>query len=414
MKEFTPTKKRYLEVRKLTEDLCKPLNEEDLTIQPIEDVSPPKWHLAHTTWFFETFILIPHYHNYKVFNENFNYIFNSYYENKGKRILKANRGNMSRPSAQEVFDYRKYIDAKIIEVIEKDYFDIPKIGFFLELGLNHEQQHQELLVTDIKYILGNNPLLPAYNKPFEMNEYSQDDTYTSFKEGIYEVGHGSENFFFDNERPRHKTYLHSYKIMNRLVTNSEYLEFIKDGSYSNFNLWLSDGWAWLNNIKISKPLYWHEIDGEWHYYTLSGLRRIDPNAPVTHISFYEAEAFARWAGKRLPTEQEWEVAASELANCQNANLLNLDKLQPVNKSNKNNQFIGDVWEWTNSSYLPYPNYKKDDGALGEYNGKFMINQMVLRGGSCATPVDHVRITYRNFFQTDKRWQFTGIRLAENG
>ncbi len=376
----------FLDTRSYTEALCKPLEIEDYVVQPIVDVSPPKWHLGHSTWFFEEFILRPHSKGYKIFDDDFAFVFNSYYETVGKRVVRSDRGNLSRPSVAKVYAYRNYVTEAIKNLFEKpqakELFDL------LEIGIHHEKQHQELILTDIKYILGNNPLLPKYSNSLEEHPVeSHQADWISVEEGIHEIGHSTEDFCYDNELGRHKVYLHSYEISNKLVTNSAYMQFISAQAYQEFNLWHAEGWDWVQQNKITAPLYWHEIDGEWHYYSLKGLKPVDPEAPITHISYYEAFAFAQWMGCRLPTEFEWEAAQSYFP-------------------------WGKRWEWTESAYLPYPNYKKADGALGEYNGKFMVNQKVLRGGSIATPTKHTRPTYRNFFQTDLRWQYTGLRLAK--
>jgi ergothioneine biosynthesis protein EgtB len=410
MKAFSLISK-FDKIRNKTVELCLPLKIEDYSLQPIADVSPPKWHLGHTSWFFETMILKQKIKNYKEFDKDYPYLFNSYYENLGERILRTNRGNLSRPTVDEVIKYRDHVDKYMHELLNNNPDD--EIIFLTELGIQHEQQHQELLITDIKYILGNNPLFPIYKDDVKIkNDMTSEAKMLEIDEGIYNIGYEGNDFFYDNEKGVHKVFLHPFAIMNRLVTNGEYLEFIESGGYQDHDLWLSDGWAWINQNNIAKPEYWHKIAGQWHYYTLAGLRKLDMNVPVSHISYFEAEAFARWKGKRLATEFEWEVACSKFAPDipENANLQENAIFAP--NATDNFQFFGDVWEWTGSSYLPYPFYKKDKGALGEYNAKFMIDQMVLRGGSTATPKSHIRKTYRNFFQTDKRWQFTGIRLAE--
>lgn len=417
---------RYEEVRQQSIYLCEPLQSEDYVVQPIVDVSPPKWHLAHTTWFFEQFILIPHYPNYQAFNDQFNFLFNSYYESKGDRMVRTNRGNMTRPTTEEVLKYRTYVDSHVQELAQ--ILDEPSqstVTELLELGLHHEQQHQELLVTDLKYILGHNPLFPAYAEeaPQLAEVHIPSEEYVTIPGGNYFIGFQGEGFHFDNEEGYHQLYLADYRLLNRLVTNGEFLNFVEDGGYQNPDLWLSDGWAWIQENKIHAPHYWHQQDGTWYQYTLHGLRKLNEAQPVTHVSYYEADAYARWRGKRLPTEAEWEVACQGAGYDQNfhilspANLVESKRYHPQALQNAGTisvpaQMLGDVWEWTQSAYLPYPFYQRVEGALGEYNGKFMINQMVLRGGSCATPESHLRITYRNFFQPDKRWQFTGFRLAE--
>ena len=377
---------RFHKIRFQTESICKPLSIEDYVVQPIDFVSPPKWHLGHTTWFFETMILLPYFENYKAFDENYNFIFNSYYETIGARVIRTDRGNLSRPSVENVYKYRKYVDEAITQFFQKP---IPsQIYDLFELGLQHEQQHQELLVTDIKYILGNNPLFPAYKEEENsIKTTNKSSEWISIEEGVYEIGFEGNHFCFDNELNRHKVYLNAYQIASELVTNQEYLEFINDGGYDNFRHWHAEGWDWVKNNNAKAPMYWHFIDNEWYNYTLNGLKRIDWNDPVTHINFYEAFAYANWAKKRLPTEAEWEVANAEFN-------------------------WGKRWEWTQSAYLPYPGFKIAEDATGEYNGKFMVNQMVLRGASVATAENHSRATYRNFFQTNLQWQFTGIRLAQ--
>lgn len=377
----------YQKVRARTAELCAPLQIEDYIPQPTVDVSPPKWNIAHTTWFFEEMILKNHAAGYRVFNPQFGFLFNSYYNTLGERTRRDNRGDLSRPTVAEVFAYRKYVDAEMADFLARDLSD--EVKDLVVLGLNHEQQHQELFVTDFKYILSRNPLFPVYRENYAVEEICEmpDESYVQISEGVYEIGYAGDGFCFDNELGRHKVYLHDFALRKSLVTNAEYLEFIEDSAYENFNLWHSEGWDWINQNAISAPLYWHKKDGEWLTFTLSGLRKLNLDAPVCHVSFYEASAFAHWRGMRLPTEFEWEAASARFD-------------------------YGLRWEWTNSAYLAYPNYQKADGAVGEYNGKFMINQMVLRGASVATPEDHSRATYRNFFHPHLRWQFTGIRLAK--
>jgi len=387
---FTPKMslaEHYHTVRKKTELICSHLQTEDYVPQPVAFVSPPKWHLAHSTWFFETFLLTEYLPDYRVYNDDFGFLFNSYYNNVGKRVFRANRGNITRPSVAEVYSYRQYVDMHMDLLLQLKGGE-PTVHSLIELGLQHEQQHQELLVTDIKYILGGNPIFPVYSEDITW-ESQQNDTggFVTIAEGIYDIGHNGEGFSFDNEHGRHKVYLHEFEIANALITNAEYLEFINAGGYTNFNYWLDEGWSWVTENKINAPLYWYNIEGEWHNYTMAGLQKVNPDAILTHVSFYEAAAYAEWKRMRLPTEFEWETAAAQLN-------------------------WGNRWEWTHSAYLPYPNFAKPDGALGEYNGKFMINKMVLRGASCATPAGHSRSTYRNFFHAAERWQFTGIRLVK--
>lgn len=404
----------YLDVRKQTMVLVAPLQTEDFIPQPIIDVSPPKWNLGHTTWFFETFILKRYHSSYKEFDPDFNFVFNSYYESIGERVLRDQRGNLSRPELKKVFAYREYVDKQMEDFLKHGNYseDVLKL---IELGINHEQQHQELFITDFKYILFSNPLKPTYS---EINtgtgKKPADLSYYDIEEGIYPIGCSGPDFHFDNEEGEHKVYLHHFSISNRLITNAEYLEFMQAGAYTNFKFWLAEGWDWVNKNSIKSPEYWIYENEEWFNFTLGGIKPIELNEPVTHISFYEADAYARWSGTRLATEFEWEVACKHFAPKikQENNFLESGLLHPITQQNNSNQLLGDVWEWTNSAYLPYPGFNIAEGAVGEYNGKFMINQMVLRGGSCATPKSHFRISYRNFFHPDKRWQFTGIRLVK--
>lgn len=378
--------KKYKEVRKYTEEICKPLHTEDYVVQPIVDVSPPKWHIGHVTWFFETFVLKPNVKDYKEFDSNYNYIFNSYYENAGARVIRTDRGNLSRPTVEDIYNYRKHVDEAMSQFLQNPVSK--EVEDLLVIGFNHEQQHQELLMTDIKYILGNNPLFPAYKKQIDSKPINKTDSdFVKIKEGIYEIGFDDEGFCFDNELNRHRVFLNNFSISKNLVTNKEYLDFMNAGGYKDFNFWHSDGWAWVKETKAESPMYWYLIDDHWKNYTLEGLKAVDMNEPVCHINFYEASAFASWKGMRLPTEFEWEIAASQFD-------------------------WGRRWEWTESAYLPYPGFSKAPGAIGEYNGKFMVNQQVLRGASDVTSPGHSRITYRNFFQPNLRWQYTGIRLAQ--
>ncbi len=408
--------KRFQDVRSQTHHLVSTLQPEDFVVQPVVDVSPPKWHLAHTTWFFEQFILLNFSSNYKAFHPDYNFLFNSYYESVGSRVLRANRGNMTRPGIDEIVEYRQYIDHAMHQLLKAGNYT-KEVEELITLGLHHEQQHQELLVTDIKYILGNNPLFPIFKSPNKVNKDKIGivEKFIDVPEGIYEIGYKGNEFHFDNEKGNHKVFLHSYRYMDRLITNGEYMEFVADDGYGNFEFWLMEGWEWVKANNVRSPMYWFDEDGEWKNYTLGGYGPIDLNAPVTHISYFEADAYAAWRGKRLLTEFEWEVAAktNEVSNPASGNFVESGNYQPVASVNANHQLFGDVWEWTNSAYLPYPYFKKAKGAVGEYNGKFMVNQKVLRGGSCATPTNHIRQTYRNFFHPNLRWQFTGIRLAEN-
>ncbi len=414
--------KNYQEVREQSLRICHPLTTEDYVAQPNESVSPPKWHLGHTTWFFENIILAEHHPEYQLFDEQLNYFFNSYYESLGPRISRSDRGNMTRPSVEKVLEYREYVDQHMSQLLRRhgSEGDLSKdVQYLTVLGLQHEQQHQELLVTDIKYILGHNPLHPVYRSEEDQEPSRAKATETvnfiPFEEGLYEIGYEGEGFCYDNELSRHKVYLHDFAIQDRLVTNGEYLEFVRAGGYRQFQHWLSDGWAWVNEQQIQSPLYWFEQEGQWYEYSLQGMAPLDPQRPVTHISYYEASAFAKWKGLRLPTEAEWEVACTRLYDHipSGGNFVEQQHFHPVARAGEQDfQMLGNVWEWTGSAYLPYPNYPQLDGALGEYNGKFMVNQMVLRGGSCATPRSHIRMTYRNFFHAPERWQFTGLRLAK--
>jgi|TARA_R110000737_G_scaffold202403_1_gene221601 ergothioneine biosynthesis protein EgtB len=376
---------RFIKTREISELLCQPLLTEDYSVQPSEFASPPKWHLAHVTWFWEEFVLTKYSAGYKIYDDDFSYLFNSYYNNVGKRVLRPTRGLMTRPSVKEVYEYRKYVTNAMTDLLDSN--PSKEALELIEIGINHEEQHQELLLYDIKFILGNQPTFPKYDDGIKTTEKIEQSKFVSIESGIYEVGHKGEGFCFDNELGRHKVFIHDFEISNQLVTNGEYIEFMNAGCYKDFNFWHDEGWSWINAENISAPLYWHLIEDEWHYYDLEGLQKVNLFEPVKHISFYEAFAFAEWKGMRLPTEFEWEVAS--------------DKFE-----------WGQLWEWTNSAYLPYPGFKKAAGALGEYNGKFMVNQMVLRGGSIATPENHSRKTYRNFFHASMRWQFNGLRLIK--
>jgi ergothioneine biosynthesis protein EgtB len=376
---------RYFAVRKYSEFICEPLVIEDYVVQPVPDVSPPKWHLGHTTWFFEELVLIKFLKNYQRFHPRYPFLFNSYYEGAGEHILRTDRGHMSRPTVDEIHQYRAYVDENMIRLLS----DLPKdAGYLIEAGMNHEQQHQELLYTDIKFILGNNPLYPTYHVDFqETPEIEHDHGFIHVPAGEYPIGNSGDLFCYDHEQPLHPVLLKDFSVRKSLVTNAEFLEFIHAGGYQHFEYWHSDGWTWIKEKQISKPLYWVYARHSWYRYALSGLERVNPDEPVTHISFYEAAAFAEWKGMRLPTESEWEAAAPRFN-------------------------WGLRWEYTNSAFLPYPGYRKAEGIIGEYNGKFMVNTMVLRGASVITPANHSRITYRNFFYPHLQWQFNGIRLCK--
>jgi ergothioneine biosynthesis protein EgtB len=376
---------KYQQVRKHSADICANLETEDYVVQPVVDVSPPKWHLGHTTWFWEEFVLKPNDENYEQFNPDYNYVFNSYYEAVGARVIRTDRGNLSRPSVGEIFKYREHVDKAMMNFLKHNLNQ--ELKDLIILGFNHEEQHQELLATDIKYILGNNPLFPALYHEEKKSSPPTKNEWIHIDAGIYEIGFEGDGFCFDNELNRHKVYLDDFFISSELVTNKEYLEFINAGGYKNYIYWHMEGWEWVKANQINSPMYWHLIEGEWMNYTLNGLLPIDWNEPVCHISFYEAYAYASWKNLRLPTEAEWEVAATKFK-------------------------WGRRWEWTESAYLPYPGFSKAPGAIGEYNGKFMVNQKVLRGASEVTPPNHSRITYRNFFHPPLRWQYTGIRLTK--
>ncbi|OGI19528.1 MAG: hypothetical protein A3B68_04235 [Candidatus Melainabacteria bacterium RIFCSPHIGHO2_02_FULL_34_12] len=421
----------YKTTRKRTEDICKPLETEDYVIQSMDDVSPPKWHLGHTSWYFENFILKEFVNNYRFFNDKYNFIFNSYYESFGNRIYRPKRGTLSRPLVREVYSFREYVDNNLYKLIESaDERIFEKIKPLLELGIHHEMQHQELLLCDIKHIFASNPLRPEYfklNTPRNNSEVNIKEKYIDFAGSLYEIGFDDTGFSFDNELPAHKVFLNDFKVQNRLTRNDEYLDFINDGGYRKPLFWLSDGWDTVQKENWQSPLYWEKHDNEWFTMTLGGLKKLNLNEPVCHISYYEADAYARWKNKRLLTESEWEITVKEikvdLLDFQKHNLLENNLFHPSAPSanqeeqedKKQNifQIFGDVWEWTMSPYISYPGYKAPKGVFSEYNSKFMANQMVLRGGSCFTPQVHIRSTYRNFFQCDKRWQCTGLRLASD-
>jgi ergothioneine biosynthesis protein EgtB len=403
---------RYHQIRQISERICQPLATEDYPIQSMPDVSPPKWHLAHTTWFFETFLLLPHLPGYTIFHPQFGYLFNSYYEAVGARHPRHQRGILSRPTVAEVYHYRAHVDRAMNRLLA-DIPQHPDLTNLITLGLHHEQQHQELLLTDIKHILALNPLHPIYRDDLQQQIEPIKSTFEWLKYpgGLYSIGHAGTEFAFDNESPRHQVYLQDYQLGNRLVTNGEYLKFIQAGGYQDPQYWLAEGWMTVQTQQWQSPLYWENANDRWSMMTLGGLQQLDQLAPVCHVSFYEADAYATWKGARLPTEAEWEIATVHLQ--PTGNFLDSDYLHPKPATNLDHQFFGDVWEWTQSAYLPYPGFKIADGAIGEYNGKFMCNQMVLRGGSCVTSTDHIRPTYRNFFPPSARWQFSGIRLASD-
>ncbi|MEX1062378.1 MAG: ergothioneine biosynthesis protein EgtB, partial [Balneolaceae bacterium] len=428
--------KYFSEIRSFTEALTDPLENEDFVIQIAEFTSPAKWHLAHTSWFFETFLLKKAVEGYQPVDSRYSYLFNSYYLQTGEPHCRAKRGNLSRPTVRDVFDYRRTINRQVCDFIESaSGEELDKWTPVIEIGLNHEQQHQELLLTDLKFMFAQNPLYPAYDEGGSRTEGKPvPRTWTGFEEGIYEIGHTGDGFGYDNEFPRHKVYIHDFELGNRLVTNGEYLEFMKAGGYEDPVWWLDEGYTAVVEEGLQSPLYWFRRDGEWVHYTLGGVCSPDLNEPVSHISYYEADAFARWAGYRLPSEQEWEVAAAKADTISGSNFNSGNGANSANEGIGGNgghfiegkrfhpagpdpdipglqQMLGTLWEWTQSSYSAYPGYKPLQGALGEYNGKFMSDKYVLRGGSCVTARHHIRKTYRNFFHAGARWQFSGIRLA---
>jgi ergothioneine biosynthesis protein EgtB len=408
---------RYRQIRAATERLCEPLEPEDYVIQSMTDVSPTKWHLAHTTWFFETFVLHNATPNRRSIRPEYQYLFNSYYNAVGAMHSRARRGMLSRPTVKETYHYRALIDREMLTLLEcADEDVLNSIRGVVLLGLHHEQQHQELLLTDIKHVLAQNPLHPTYHDgqtvvPGDSGALS----WRMFSEGLRWIGCKDGEFHFDNEGPRHRKFVEGFQLASRAVTNAEYIEFIADSGYQRAELWLAEGWLKVNENRWKAPLYWTRRDGQWHYFTLSGVKPVEPGAPVCHVSYFEADAYARWARARLPTEEEWEDAAASVP--LDGNFAECGVFHPIpcpeTPDGSLKQMFGDAWEWTSSSYSPYPGYRTPEGALGEYNSKFMCGQYVLRGGSCVTPRSHMRASYRNFFAPDKRWQFSGIRLARN-
>jgi ergothioneine biosynthesis protein EgtB len=406
---------RLFETRRLSLELASPLSVEDMTVQAMEDASPTKWHLAHSTWFFETFVLEKHLEGYQPFDETFNYCFNSYYESQGARQPRPQRGLLTRPSVERVLSYRAHVDRALGKLLDQTLTPDSEVLRLVETGVNHEQQHQELLLTDILALFAAHPLRPAYRaRPHTDHPHELDPmSWIEFPGGIHLIGDQGDGFAFDNERPRHEALIHPFRLGDRLVTNAEWLDFIADGGYRKASLWLADGWTAINRNDWRAPLYWESRDEESFAMSLEGLKPVERAAPVVHVSYYEADAFARWAGARLPTEFEWEVAAQGVPTT--GNTLSSRALRPLPVDQPSNglprQMFGDVWEWTQSAYLPYPGYRPQEGALGEYNGKFMVSQHVLRGASFATPDNHSRLSYRNFFYPHQRWQFMGLRLA---
>lgn len=411
--EASPLLQFYRSVRNASRELTAPLSDADATVQSMPDASPAKWHLAHTTWFFEAMVLVPNVRQYRVFDRDFNFLFNSYYEAIGARQARPKRGLITRPSLDEIYAYRSYVDAAVDELLAGE----PNEGVadLVELGCHHEQQHQELLLTDILHLFSQSPLKPAYKPPrtaaVRTKRFSE-TRYRASEGGIAEIGHSERGFSFDSEEPRHKVFIDRFLLADRLVTNAEWMEFIADGGYQKPLLWLSEGWAKVCAEGWTGPLYWDDRGGEVWTMTLRGAQLVDGAAPVTHVSYFEADAYATWAGRRLPTEAEWELAADGLP--LEGNFADSGRLSPRPLglgSQKLSQMFGDVWEWTRSAFAPYPRFRPAEGAVGEYNGKFMSGQFVLRGGSCVTPARHMRASYRNFFPPDARWQFSGLRLA---
>lgn len=415
--EFQLVTAQFNNVRKASEDIAIPLSEADMQIQSMTETSPIKWHLAHTSWAFETFILKPFVNNYVEFNPQFEYLFNSYYNAIGQQFPRAQRGLLSRPSYNEILQYREHIDTHMVALLENLTMigrdsDNNHLSGLIRLIINHEQQHQELMVTDLKHGLFVNPDYPVYLQSKQPNYLKSEPSWKSYKAGLYQIGHHNETFYFDNEGPTHKVYLQPFQISSRLVNCGEYLEFLNSGGYQQASLWLSEAWAKINQQNIKSPLYWIKKQDGWYHYTLSGLQPIDLDSPVMHINYFEACAFANSLNKRLPTEQEWEVASRDVP----IEGTFFDKIRMHPKTacgSELEQMFGELWQWTSSSYNAYPGFTVADGAINEYNGKFMVNQYVLRGGSIATPPGHIRPSYRNFFYPDASWQFTGIRLAES-
>lgn len=401
---------RYQSVRQRTLALAAPLSPEDCCVQAMTEASPAKWHLGHTAWFFETFVLERWEDGFRPHHPAFRVLFNSYYNGIGDKHPRPQRGLLTRPSLDEVLAYRAAIDARMTSLLEGDVN--VECQATIELGLHHEQQHQELLLTDIKYLLSRNPLFPAYHERTAPGHPSAPLSWLYFTGGLCEIGHAGDSFCFDNEVPRHKVYLSPFRLASRLVTNGEYAAFIAGGGYRTPACWLAEGWDWRVSAERQHPLYWHAREDAWQEFTLAGLRPLDPDQPVVHLSYYEADAYARWAGARLPTEAEWEHAASALP--VTGHIADAGWFHPQAAAGQGlAQVFGDVWQWTQSAYAAYPGFRAPAGAVGEYNGKFMVNQYVLRGGSCVTPAGHIRPTYRNFFHPDACWQFSGIRLAQD-
>lgn len=419
----------FRDTRAFTERICGSLQKEDCVLQSMTDASPVRWHLAHTTWFFETFVLGRFDSTYTSFDPQYAYLFNSYYVQAGQRFSRPDRGLLSRPIVDEIYAYRRHVDTHMADLLANLHLsseaDSDEIARIVTIGLNHEQQHQELILTDIKHAFSQNPLRPAlFDSKVPRSQVPGPYEWLHIPGGLYDIGADSESFQFDNEGPRHKYFLETYEVANRPVTNAEYLEFVLDGGYRNQILWLDKAWSTVSSENWTHPIYWYEEDGRWFEFTLYGAQPLDPNAPLSHVSYYEADAYARWAGYRLPTEFEWEIFAGN--NKISGHFSDVFLFQPIGTPSSDIQsdesidkgikircVFGTVWEWTRSQYTAYPGYQVEPGTLGEYNGKFMCDQFVLRGGSVATPISHIRSTYRNFFPAYARWQFSGIRLARN-
>ena len=412
----TSLAQRFAAVREATRALAAPLSAEDCAIQSMPDASPAKWHLAHTTWFFETFVLGRHDPDRKPFDPAFRVLFNSYYHAVGDRHPRPQRGLLSRPSLETVLAFRDRVEQEVADRLDANAFDAETLAL-VDLGIQHEQQHQELILTDLKHMLSCNPLRPVYRKTWPLTQIlAREPRWIGFEEGPRRIGHSGDGFSFDNERPEHTVWIHPFEMASHPVTHGDYLAFIEDGGYRRPELWLSAGWDAVVARGWQAPMYWEKVDGRWHTFTLHGMAPVEGNTPLCHVSFFEAEAYARWAAARLPTEAEWEVAARSApleGNFLESGALHPLALREAPADGELAQAFGDVWEWTRSDYAPYPGFRTAPGAVGEYNGKFMCNQYVLRGGSCATPASHIRATYRNFFPADARWQFSGLRLARD-
>lgn len=412
--EAGPGLNTYRPIRQQTQMLAAPLSAEDCTIQSMPDASPVKWHLAHTTWFFETFVLEPHHPGYHGYDPTYRVLFNSYYNTVGDKHPRPERGILSRPGLAEVMAYRQHVDEAMCVLLSTAPMSA-ELAALVELGLHHEQQHQELILTDLKHLLSRHPQKPAYQKQWPLTPIrARDSRWIAFDEGLYEIGHTGLGFSFDNESPRHRVWLDAFELASHPVTHGDFIDFIEDGGYRRPELWLSAGWDTVTSRGWTAPEYWTHRNSQWQVFTLHGEVPVDPHTPVCHVSFFEADAFARWANARLPTEAEWEIAAREVPDT--GNFLESGAMHPLAlreapADGRLAQVFGDVWEWTRSDYGPYPGFKPAAGAVGEYNGKFMCGQYVLRGGSCVTPASHVRATYRNFFPPETRWQFSGLRLA---